>query len=110
MNLLVFLILMFEGVRELTWLSSPSFSICPDGFLAFMRIDPSLRDFRGVGDPAVGTTSNAVGDSAVGTPLFLRIACSSRDVHGVGDSAVDTTSNVVGDSAVGTPLFLRIAR
>ena len=52
-TLLEFLISMFEFDRELTWLSSPSFSIytnATSGFLEFLRITHLLRDFRGVGD------------------------------------------------------------
>ena len=52
------------------------------------------QDFRRVGDSAVGTTSSAVVNSAVGTPSFL-----------IGDSAAGTTSSAVVDSAVGTPSF-----
>ena len=112
---------MFEGDRELTWLSSPSFAICPDvtsRLLAFLQIACLSRDFHGVGDSeigypktsvedssvgtssfvmgdsAAGTTSSAVGDSAVGTSSFV-----------IGDSEVRTTSIAVGDSAVGTPSF-----
>ena len=88
---------MFEGDRELTWLSSPSFAVCPDvpsRFLALLRIARSSWDFRGVGDSAVGSTTTSVGDSSVGTSLFL-----------TGDSAVSTTSSAVGDSAVGTPSY-----
>ena len=86
---------MFEGDRELTCLSSPSFYICPDAtsrFLAFLRIYLSLQNFRGVGDSVVGTPTTSVGDSSVGTSSFV-----------TGDSAVGTTSGAVGDSVVGTP-------
>ena len=88
---------MFEGDRELTWLSSPSFSIFTDAtsrFLAFLQIARSSRHFRGVGDSAVGTPTTSVGYSSVGTSSFV-----------TGDSAVSTTSSAVGDSVVGTPSF-----
>ena len=89
---------MFEGDRDLTWLSFPSFVRCPDatsGFLAFMRIARLSRDFRRVGDSVVGTTTTLVEDSSVGTSSFV-----------TGDSEVDKTSIAVGDSAVGTSLFV----
>ena len=89
---------MFEGDRESTWLSSPSFSILPDStsrFLAFLWIAHSSRDFCGVGDSAVGSPTTSVVDSSVGTSLFV-----------IGDSAVGTTSSAVGDSTVGTPSFV----
>ena len=88
---------MFEGDRELTWLSYNSFSVSPNAtsrFLEFLRIARSSQDFRGVGDSAVGTPTTSVRDSSVGTSLFV-----------TGDSAVGTTSSVVGDSVVGTPSF-----
>ena len=84
-----------EGDRELTWISSSSFVICPDAtsrFLAFLLIACLSRDFRGVSDSVVGTPTTSVGDPSVGTSLFV-----------TGDSEVGTTSSVVGDSAVGTP-------
>ena len=60
-----------DGDRESNWLSSPSFSIFPNGFLAFQRIACSSQDVCGVGDSEVGTISIlAVGDSSVGTPSF----------------------------------------
>ena len=86
---------MFEGDRELTWLLSPSFAICPDvtsRFLAFLPISRLSQDFSGVGDSAVGSPTTSVGDSSVGTSSFV-----------MGNSAVSTTSSAVGDSAVGTP-------
>ena len=89
---------MFEGDKELTWLSSPSFSICPDAtsrFLAFLQIARLSRYFRGVGDSAVGSPKISVADSSVDTSSFV-----------MGDSAVSTTSSAVGDSAVGTPSFV----
>ena len=61
---------MFEGDRELTWLSSPSFAIFTDAtsrFLEFLRIARSSRDFCRVGDSAVGSPTTSVGDSLVGT-------------------------------------------
>ena len=89
---------MFKGDRDLPWLSSPSFAICPDTtsrFLEFLRISRSSWDFRRVGDSAVGYTTTSVGDSSVGTSLFV-----------IGDSEVGTTSSAVGDSAVGTLSFV----
>ena len=86
---------MFEGDRKLTWLSSPSFAICYDAtsrFLAFLRIARLSRDFRGVGDSAVGSPTTSVGDLSVGTSSFV-----------TGDSAVCTTSSAVVDLAVSTP-------
>ena len=83
---------MFEGDRELTWLSSPSFSICSDvtsRLLVFLQIARLLQDFRGVGDSAVGFTTTSVGGSLVGISSFV-----------MGDSAVGTTSIALGDSAV----------
>ena len=47
-----------------------------------------------IGNSAVDTTSSAVCDSAVGTPLVVIV-----------DSAVSTTYSAVGDSAVGTTSF-----
>ena len=88
---------MFKGDRELTWLSFPSFSICPDvtsRFLAFLQIARSSRDFCGVGDSAVGTSTTSVGNSSVGTSSFVTV-----------DSAVSTTSSVLGYSEVSTPSF-----
>ena len=93
-----FLIFMFEGDRELTWLSYPSFAICHNAtsrFLAFLWIARSSRDFRGVGDSAVGSPTTSVWDSSVGTSSFV-----------IGNSAVGTTSSAVGDSEVGTHLFV----
>ena len=89
---------MFEVDRELTWISSPSFSIFPDvtsRFLEFLRIARSSRDFRGVVDSAVGSPTTSVGGSSVGTSSFV-----------MGNSAVGTTSSSVSDSAVGTPSFV----
>ena len=100
---------MVEGDRGLNWLSYPSFAMCPNRFLAFLRISHSSRDVCWVGDSAVGTTSIlAVGDSAVGTPSFSANLWSkiglARNV--LGDSAGGTISILaVGDSAVGTPSF-----
>ena len=88
---------MFEGDRELTWLSYPSFTICPDatsGFLAFLQISSLSWDFRGVGDSAVGTPTTSVGDSSVGTYSFV-----------TGNLEVGATPSEVGDSAVGTLSF-----
>ena len=63
--------MIFDGDRKSNLLSSPSFSIRPDGFLTFLRIDRSSRDVHRVGDSPVGTTFIlAVGDPAVGTPSF----------------------------------------
>ena len=62
---------MVEGDRELNWLSYPSFSMCPDGFLAFLLIARLSRDVLWVGDSAVGTTSILeVGNSEIGSPSF----------------------------------------
>ena len=61
----------------------------------FLRIARSSRDFRGVGDSAVGSLTTSVVDLLVGTSSF-----------GTGDSAVGTTSSAVDDSAVGTPSFV----
>ena len=75
-TLLAFWILMFEGDRELTWLSSLSFAICPDitnRFLAFLQIARSSQDFRRVGDSAVGSPTTSVGDSSIGTSLFVML-------------------------------------
>ena len=88
---------MFEGDREFTWISSPSFAICPDAtsrFLAFLPIARFSRDFCGVGDSAVVTPTTSVGDSSVGASSFV-----------TGNSEVGATSSMVGDSAVGTPSF-----
>ena len=89
---------MFEGDRELTWLSYHSFAKYPDvtsRFLAFLRIARSSRDFRGLGDSEVGYPTTPVGDSSVGTSSFV-----------TGDSKVGTTSIAEGDSEVGTPSVL----
>ena len=88
---------MFEGDRELTWLSSTSFAICTDattGFLEFLWIARLSRDFCGVSDSVVGTPTTLVGDSSVGTSSFV-----------TDDSAVGTNSSTVGNSAVGTTSF-----
>ena len=112
---------MFEGDRELTWLASPSFSICSNvtsRFLAFLWISRSSQDFRGVGDSAVGYPTTSVGDSLVGTSSFVMgnssVGTTSSAVGGsafgtpsftIGDSEVGTTYSAGGDSAVGTPSF-----
>ena len=80
--------------------------MCPDGFLAFLRIYCYSRDVRWVGDLAVGTTSIlAACDSSVGTPSFSANIWSKMGLA-MGYSAVGTTSiSAVGDSAVGSPSF-----
>ena len=85
----------FDDDRESNWLSSPSFDICTDGFLAFLQIARLSQDVLRVVDSAVRTTSIlAVGDSAVGTPSFSANFWSkiglARNV--LDDLAVDTTS------------------
>ena len=97
MTLPVSLILIVEGATELTWLSSHSFAICPDGFLAFLRISRFSRDVRGMGDSEFGKTSIlALGDSAAGTPSF------SANIW----SKIGLARNVLGDSEVGTTSIL----
>ena len=89
---------MFEGDRELTCVSSPSFDKnlnATSRFLAFMKIARLSRNFCGVGDSTVGSPTTSVGNSSVCISSFV-----------VGDSAVITTSSAVGDSAVCTPSFV----
>ena len=74
---------MVQGDRELNWLSSPSFAMCPDRFLAFLNIAGSSQDVCWVGNSAVSTTSIlAVVDSAVGTPSFSANLWSKVDLVG----------------------------
>ena len=97
----------FDGDRESNLLSSPSFAMCPDGFLAFLWISRYSRGVRLFVNSAVGTPSIfAAGDSLVGTlslseNLWSKIGLA---INVLGDSAVGTTSvSSVGDSAVGSP-------
>ena len=112
---------MFEGDRELTWLSSSSFAICTDftsRFLAFLQIARLSRDFCEVGDSAVVYPTTSMEDSLVSTSPFVMGDSEDRKTSSVvgdsvastpsfviGDSAVGTTSSAVGDSAVGTPSY-----
>ena len=80
-------------------LSSPSFAMCLDRFLAFLQIACSSQDVLWVDDSAVCTTSVlAVGDSGVGTPSISTKFWSK----------IGLARNVLGDSAVGTSSFLQI--
>ena len=104
--------MIFDDDRESNLLSPPSFSMCPDGLLAFLRIAHYSRDVRLFGDSSDSTTSIlAAGDSSVGTPSFSSNLCSKIGlaINVLGDSEVGTTSvSAVGDSAVGSPFFPRI--
>ena len=99
----------FDGDSESNFLSYPSFSMCPNGFLAFLHISRSSQDVRLFVNSAVGTPSIfAAGDSLVGTPslsenLWSKIGLA---INVLGDSAVGTTSySAVGYSVVGSPSF-----
>ena len=72
---------MVECDKDLNLLSSPSFAMCLDRFLAFLHISCSSQDVLWVDDSAVCTTSVvAVGDSAVGTPSFYTNIWSKVDL------------------------------
>ena len=103
--------MIFDGDKKSNLLSSPSFAMCPDGFLAFLRIARSSQDVRLFGDTAVGKPSIfAAGDSSVGTPSFSANLWSKIGlaINVFGDSSVSTTSvSAVGDSAVSSPSFYK---